>query len=219
MSLLQSIFTFFFSSFLSPPFDFFYAWDSFWPCRLNVAIGQELLSGLGVTICDKRKSGQRRWLHLGWSLIRCDFFFPSSFFLIPPFPFLHLRYMILDAKKNTCYFPWYMLFFLFFSFKLAWFFEWAGKKNYTFSSRTLSTHLSRLVKAKTQKRKKKKFFGGYFVFLWLGSAAFLLEHWETLQIPLQHDFNMASTFDILIMLLPLLLFSFLPLPLVVFSFC
>lgn len=41
---------------------FFYAWDFFRPCCLHVAIGQELLPGFGVTSCDKRKSGQRRWL-------------------------------------------------------------------------------------------------------------------------------------------------------------
>ncbi|KAH8131548.1 hypothetical protein LI328DRAFT_12941 [Trichoderma asperelloides] len=79
-----------------------------------------------------------------------------------------------------------------------------------------STHLSRLVKANAKVTKKILFGGGAIMFfLWFGSAAFLLEHWETLQIPLQYGFNTASTFDILIILLPFLLL-FLSLPLFCF---
>lgn len=161
-----------------------------------MAIGQALLFGLGVTSCDKRKSGQRRWLHLGWSLIRCDFF--SSFFsflLIPPFPFLHLRYMILDAKKNNCYFPCYMLFFfIFFSFKLAWFFEWTGK-NCAFSLWTFFYTSFSPGKSKHKSDKKNSLGGGgYYVFfslVWqrcifigtLGNASDTASTW------LQHGFD------------------------------
>ncbi|PTB45131.1 hypothetical protein M441DRAFT_306930 [Trichoderma asperellum CBS 433.97] len=116
--------------------------------------------------------------------------------------------MILDAKKNNCYFPCYMLFFfIFFSFKLAWFFEWTGK-NCAFSLWTFFYTSFSPGKSKHKSDKKNSLGGGaiMFFFLWFGSAAFLLEHWETLQIPLQHGFNTASTFDILIIILPFLLF-------------
>jgi hypothetical protein len=53
-------------------------------------------------------------------------------------------------------------------------------------------------KSKSDQKKIIRRLLCYF-FPWFGSAAFLLEHWETLQIPLQHGFNTASSFDILLL--------------------
>lgn len=76
-----------------------------------------------------------------------------------------------------------------------------GKKLKIIITKFSTTHLSCLVKAKTQKQQQKNTHyleaNSVFFFPWFGSAAFLLDHWETLQIPLQHGFNTASTFDIL----------------------
>lgn len=130
---------------------------------------KELLSGLGVTSCGKRKKGQRRWLR-----------FPLFFFLFDS-PCLISRCMIHDAQTIIRYIPCYMSCFLSLYSSIS---SWLGssngqeeKKNYSYTLRTLNC--TSLSSGKSENTKAEKKYSLEVILLIFFGLAALHFYWNT----------------------------------------